>query len=81
MGQLLDDPDVALHAMAALRRVPGPDAVLPHLRFALAAHGDDPLGRAASREVRKAESELTRRALLAGSRRAVVETCPGEAVR
>jgi hypothetical protein len=60
LGQLLDDPDVAMHAMTALRRVVGPEAVLPRLRQLQAAHGDDPIGRAARREIRKAESAVGR---------------------
>jgi hypothetical protein len=36
------------------------DAVLLHLRNTRAAHGDDPIGRAASREIRKAESATTK---------------------
>jgi hypothetical protein len=61
LQRLLEDRDVALHAMGALRRIAGPDAVLPHLRDVQAAHGDDPIGRAASREIRKAESAAMKR--------------------
>jgi hypothetical protein len=52
---LLDDPDVALHAMSALRRTVGPAAALPHLRDAAERHRGDPVGKAALREIRKAE--------------------------
>jgi hypothetical protein len=60
LGQPLDHPDVAMHAMSALRRVVGPEAILPRLRSLQAAHGDDPIGRAARREIRKAESAVGR---------------------
>ena len=52
---LLDDPDVALHAMSALRRCVGSEAALPYLRAAAQRHQNDPIGHAAIRAIRKAE--------------------------
>lgn len=57
---LLDDPDVALHAMSALRRSIGAEAALPHLRQIEAAHSGDSLGDTARREIRKAVKSLER---------------------
>jgi hypothetical protein len=56
---LLEDPDVALHAMQALRRVLGPREALPHLERVEREHQGTAVGNHASREaakVRKASS-------------------------
>ena len=55
---LLHDPDVALHAMSALRRTIGAREVLPYLQDVKAAHPNDELGDIAGREIRKAEKAL-----------------------
>ena len=55
---LLSDPDVALHAMGALRRTVGPQAALPHLRRVAAEHDGGPLEQVASRQIRKAEAAI-----------------------
>jgi hypothetical protein len=55
---LIRDPDVALHAMTALRRAIGRQAALPHLRAVQAEYPRDPLGQAAVRQIRKAEVAL-----------------------
>jgi hypothetical protein len=55
---LLDDPDVALHAMSALRRTVGPTSALPHLRRVAAEHTGDPIGSTALRQIRKAEATV-----------------------
>ncbi|MDN5764430.1 MAG: hypothetical protein L0H96_19885 [Humibacillus sp.] len=51
--KLLDDPDVSLHAISALRRVVGPAAALPLVEQAARRHEGTPLGRSAAREARK----------------------------
>jgi hypothetical protein len=56
---LLDDPDVALHAMSSLRRSVGPAAALPYLHGAAQKHRGGPIGNAAIREIRKAEKAAT----------------------
>jgi hypothetical protein len=55
---LLHDPDVALHAMSALRRSVGARQALPYLHDVKTAHPDDELGQFAGREIRKAEKTL-----------------------
>jgi hypothetical protein len=50
---LLDDHDVGLHAMSALRRVVGPVEALPLVEQAARRHEGTPLGRSAAREARK----------------------------
>jgi hypothetical protein len=57
---LLGDPDVALHAMGALRRTVGPEATLPHLRAAAQRHQGNLIGPIAIGEIRKAEKALSR---------------------
>jgi hypothetical protein len=55
---LINDPDVALHAMSALRRAVGPDNALPHLRRAAEQHSGDKIGAVAQQQIRKAEAAL-----------------------
>jgi hypothetical protein len=50
---LLEDPDVALHAISALRRVLGPGGALPHVEAIARHHHGTRLGETAAREVRK----------------------------
>lgn len=50
---LLDDADVGLQAMSALRRVVGPAEALPLVEQATRRHEGTPLGRAAAREAKK----------------------------
>lgn len=58
--ELITDPDVALHAMSALRRSTGPAAALPHLRQVAADHRGNRLGQTASRQIRRAEAAIAR---------------------
>ena len=58
--QLIDDPDVALHAMGALRRVLGNDDALPHLRRGRDAHPEPRVREQAKQQVRRAESKANR---------------------
>jgi hypothetical protein len=55
---LVDDPDVALHAMQALRRVLGARDALPHLERAEREHAGTTVGDQAAREARKARRSL-----------------------
>jgi hypothetical protein len=55
---LIDDREVALHAMSALRRAIGPSKALPHLRRAMEQHSGDQIGAIAQRQVRKAKAAL-----------------------
>lgn len=57
LTELLDDPDVALHAMSALRRAVGNESALPHLRQA-AQSADPKIRRAATQAVKRAEKAL-----------------------
>ena len=50
---LLDDADVGLHAMSALRRVVGPAEALPLVEQAARRHEGTPFGRSAAREAKK----------------------------
>jgi len=52
---LIEDPDVSLHAMSALRRTIGNDAALPHLRRMRDAHPDERVRQQATRQVKRAE--------------------------
>lgn len=54
---LLADEDVALHAMAGLRRRLGPAAALEHIR-PLTSHPSERVRRAAAQQVRRAEKSL-----------------------
>ena len=55
---LINDRDVALHAMSALRRTIGPSDALPHLHRAADQHSGDQIGAVAQRQIRKAEAAL-----------------------
>lgn len=57
--QLIDDPDVALHAMGALRRVLGPSRALEHLEHVEREHRGTQVGEQAAREAKKARKSLT----------------------
>ena len=57
---LIKDPDVALHAMQALRRVLGPQVALPHIEQVEAEQQGTELGRVAAREARKLRKALAR---------------------
>jgi hypothetical protein len=50
---LLDDAEVGLHAMSALRRVLGPAEALPLVEQAAGRHEGTPLGKSAAREANK----------------------------
>lgn len=50
---LLDDADVGLHAMSALRRVVGPASALPLVEDAARRHQGTPLGETAARQAKK----------------------------
>jgi hypothetical protein len=50
---LVDDSEVGLHAMGALRRILGPAAALPHVEAVVRRHDGTPLGDTAVREARK----------------------------
>ena len=56
--ELIEDPDVALHAMHALRRVVGPERALPHLERVEREHAGTPTGETAAREVKKVRKTL-----------------------
>jgi hypothetical protein len=57
---LITDPDVALHAMSALRRSIGPASALPYLRQVAADHSGDQLGTTAAHQIRRAEASVSR---------------------
>ena len=56
---LIEDPDVALHAMQALRRVLGAEAALPHLERVERDHRGTNVGDQASREAKKARKAMS----------------------
>jgi hypothetical protein len=56
---LIDDPDVALHAMGALRRVVGNRDALPHLRRVRDHHPEPRVREQAGQQVRRAEKRGT----------------------
>jgi hypothetical protein len=58
---LIDDPDVSLEAMTALRRTLGNEAALPHLRRVRDSHSDDSVRQHAIRQVKRAEATPTSR--------------------
>jgi hypothetical protein len=58
LERLIEDPDVSLHAMSALRRAIGIDAALPSLRRVRDGHPDEKVRRQASRAVWRAEKTL-----------------------
>lgn len=58
LAELVEDPDVGLHAMSALRSVVGNAAVTPVLERVSSAHAGSSLGSAADRELRKARTML-----------------------
>lgn len=60
---LITDPDVALHAMSALRRSIGPAAALPYLRQVATDHPGDRLGKTAASQIRPAEAAVSRQQL------------------
>lgn len=55
---LIEDPDVALHAMQALRRVIGAQQALPHLERVEREHRGTQVGDQAAREAKKARKSL-----------------------
>lgn len=55
---LLDDPDVALHAMSALRRVADPAEALRHFERVEREHRGRPIGAVAAREMKKVRKVL-----------------------
>lgn len=55
---LIEDPDVALHAMQALRRVIGAQEALPHLEQVEREHRGTTVGELAAREAKKARKSL-----------------------
>lgn len=59
---LIDDPDVALHAMSALQRTVGARDALPYLIRVRDEHAGNPLGATATKQIRKAEAALPRQA-------------------
>lgn len=60
LQSLLEDEDVALHAMAGLRRRLGPAEALVHIR-PLTNHPSERIRRAATQQVRRAEKSLDAR--------------------
>jgi hypothetical protein len=57
---LIEDPDVSLHAMSALRRTEGNEAALPHLVAVRDNHPDPAVRKQATAEVKKAEKAISR---------------------
>lgn len=55
---LIEDPEVAPHAMQALRRVVGAHEALPHLERVECDHPGSNVGEQAAREARKARTAL-----------------------
>lgn len=55
---LIEDPDVALHAMQALRRTLGAREALPHLERVEQNHSGTSMGAQAAREANKARNSL-----------------------
>ena len=55
---LIEDPEVALHAMGALRRVLGARGALPHLERLERAHAGSHLGWQATRQAKRARKSL-----------------------
>jgi hypothetical protein len=60
LKMLLDDPDVALQAMAGLRRRLGPDEALEHIR-PLTTHSSERIRRAAMQQTRRAQKAIETR--------------------
>jgi hypothetical protein len=60
LESLIDDPDVALHAMGALRMVIGNERALPFLRRIRDTHEDPQVRGQAIAQIRKAERALAR---------------------
>lgn len=58
---LIEDPDVSLEAMTALRRTLGNEAALPHLRRVRDSDGDGRVRQHAIRQVKRAEATPTRK--------------------
>jgi hypothetical protein len=58
--RLIEDPDVSLHAMGALRRSEGNEAALPHLVAVRDNHSDPAVRKQATVEVKKAEKAISR---------------------
>ncbi len=56
---LIDDPDVALHAMGALRRVVGAREALPHLERVARERCGTVVGEQAARQVKRARTSLS----------------------
>lgn len=56
---LIEDPDVALHAMQALRRVLGAEEALPYFERAEREHRGTSVGDQAAREAKKARKALS----------------------
>jgi hypothetical protein len=59
LADLIEDPDVALHAMQALRRVLGPEEALPHLECVEREQRGTTVGEHAAREAKKTRKSLT----------------------
>jgi hypothetical protein len=57
---LIDDAEVCLHAMSALRRAQGNEAALPHLLAVRDNHPDPAVRKQATAQVKKAEKALSR---------------------
>jgi len=60
LGELVDDPDVGLHAMSALRSVVGNLEAVPVLERVSAQHAGTSLGQAAKRQLREVRRALAR---------------------
>jgi hypothetical protein len=59
LADLVEDPDVGLHAMSALRSVAGNEAAIPVLERVASREAGSNLGSAADRELRKARKALS----------------------
>jgi hypothetical protein len=60
LGELVEDPDVSLHAMSALRRTVGNDAALPVLKRLSQTSPDRRVREQAAKEFRKADRAASR---------------------
>jgi hypothetical protein len=60
--RLIEDPEVSLEAMTALRRTVGNQAALPYLRRIRDSHGDERVRQHAIRQLKRAEATPTRHA-------------------
>jgi hypothetical protein len=57
---LIEDPDVSLQAMSALRRTLGNDVALPHLRRIRDTNSNEKARQQAARQVKRAEKAVNR---------------------